>query len=1361
MFSPSSIHDCIRHSLRPLLLALVSATVLIQLAFPSRPSAAMFNTITVTSLADDTTLNGNCTLREAIQAAQSNTSVDACTAGAAGLDIIQFNVGSGVPTISLTSPLPTITSPVTINGNTGGATRIELNGTNAGANTTGLRVMDTSNCTFQSLVINRFGLNGISVETSDNCVVNDCIIGLNPAADTDQGNGGQGISIKDSSNTIIGGTAASNRNIISGNALSGIEIKFTSIASNNSVLNNIIGTNAAGATGLGNSQNGVIVDGAQGTIIGGSLAERNIISGNTLAGIAVLAADGTTIRSNIIGANSTGTSAVPNGSGISLDSATSSNIGGGTVNDGNLISGNTGAGILVMAASNFNNIEGNLIGTKLDGTSALGNGSHGISFPNGTSASNRIEGFGASSNTIAFNGGAGISLFAGGNNNRISGNSIFANAGLGIDLGTAGVTPNDNGDTDTGPNGLLNFPILLSLAGNTISGELHVGVNANTNVEFFANATCDASGNGEGEVFLGSQFITTDNSGFATFMFPYTPVAGKPVITAVVINAETSDTSEFSACLTPPCPSISVLPPTLSNATTGTNFSQNITASGGTGAYSFAVTAGTLPGGLTLTPTGLLSGTPTQAGVFNFDITATDANFCTGKAGYSLVVTCPQIPASITAPATAIAGQNLSYSVTLSNPCPNLTLNSTLTIPIPSNTTFQSISSVAGWTCSTPAVGGTGTISCTNPSFAPIANPPNVPRLPVSFTVVLNVNSGTPLNTIINHSATIVGNFPGLPINTQTAIGSTTVGVIGGAADLSVTNSTSSSPIAGTNTTFNITVTNNTAATSATGVTLTNAIPTNTTFQSLTSPAGWTCTTPAVGGTGTITCSVATLANGSVNFALVVRLNSNVLCDTTISDTASVQSVPPDPTPGNNSATASTLAKAQSDLAVNVVAPTNAVPDVSAIYTVTVSNLGPSNSANSTLSNLLPAAFSAEAINTSAGTCTGIGSNTVNCTLGTLAAGATATITIQVHVPETCQPTTAINTAAVVSGNCLADPIAANNSQTQTSAVQIGNLGPGSCIPSNQPPNDNKPGSVLFGGVFASGASGGPGGDPGNNTAVSLTNVHPRLGVVVHLFFVDGATCSVADSFVCLTPNQTTRFLMSDLDPGVAGYMMAMAVDGPAGTAGGHNTGCPISFNYLIGSARIKMTNSPRREAELASESCASEFGSPLPGCDPNKSFAEIPFDGSPRGFNKLPLVLAASNIASRADGNDTMLMLARIDGNWGTGLKPLGNIFGILYDDAENAYSFNFNVGTCLLRTILSNNFPRTAPRFEQAIPAGRSGWMRLWSADNAAIMGAIINRNDNTSSLPNAFDGGHNLHVLRLNPGVVVTVPVFPPSC
>lgn len=1348
------VRDKFQSSLRLFMLALICAFVMVQLAFPKRPSAAAFNTITVNSLLDDAPNSGNCTLREAIEAANTNAVVDACTAGSSGLDMIVFNVGSGVPSITPTSPLPVITESLTINGNTGGADRVEINGTNAGANVSGLTI-NASGSQLQSLVINRFSLNGIVTQNSSSNSIKNCIIGLNASANARQANGGHGITINNGSFNVVGGAVSADGNIISGNSLSGIEI--VGDTDSNQIFNNIIGTNSAGATGLGNSQNGVLLQSSANII--GSATAGNIISGNGSAGILVLSGGFTTIGGNIIGANSAGTLAIPNNAGIRLESSQNNQIGGAQPGEGNLISGNTTAGIeLVMGADN-NSIRGNLIGTQLNGTSPLGNGSHGISFPSDISINNTIGGAATLANTIAFNGGAGVSLFAGGTGNRITQNSIFSNAQLGIDLGAIGITANDDTDPDTGPNGLQNFPVITSITPTTIFGSLNSLPFQDFRVEFFANATCDTTGNGEGQVFLGADNPSTDGSGNANFSFAYTPVVGKPFITAVTINPSTGDTSEFSTCFST-CPAIALMPAMLPNATTGSNYSQSITASSGSSPYSFAVTGGTLPLGITLTTAGLLSGMPTQAGVFNFTVTATDLGGCPGQLNYSLIVTCPQIPASITAPATVLAGQNLSYDLDVANPCPNITLDMTFMATTPANTTFVSISNVPGWTCTTPAVGATGNISCSTNSGGPVPRNPNSPK--AVFTIVLNVNNGTAPGTVIPHVANIVGTFPGLPSNNAMANGSTTVtGVVGAGTDLSVSTTGVPPAIAGANTTFNITVTNNTAATAATAVTLTGATPNNTTFQSLTSPAGWTCATPSVGGTGAITCNIATLATGLANFALTVRLNPNVACDTTISNTASVISSTTDPVPGNNSSTSSLLSKTQSDLAVNVSAPANAVPDVSATYTVTVSNAGPSASINTMTSNSLPAAFSTEVINTSVGTCTGVGTNSVNCNLGTLAVGATATITIQVHVPETCQPTTAVNTATVTTGNCLADPVAANNSQTKTSTVQIGNLGPGACIPSNQALSTQKPGSVLFGGVFASGASGGPGGDPGNNTAVSLTNVHPKLGVVVHLFFVDGATCSVADAFVCLTPNQTTRFLMSDLDPGVAGYMMAMAVDGPPGTAGGHNSGCPISFNYLIGSARIKMTNSPRREAELASESCASEFGSPLPGCDPNNPIAEIPFDGSPRGFNKLPLVLGVSNIPSKADGNDTMLLLARVDGNWGTGLKPLGNIFGILYDDAENAYSFSFNVGTCLLRSVISNNFPRTAPRLEQVIPAGRSGWMKLWSADNAAIIGAIINRNDNTNSASNAFDGGHTLHVLRLNERVVVTVPVFPPSC
>lgn len=450
------------------------------------------------------------------------------------------------------------------------------------------------------------------------------------------------------------------------------------------------------------------------------------------------------------------------------------------------------------------------------------------------------------------------------------------------------------------------------------------------------------------------------------------------------------------------------------------------------------------------------------------------------------------------------------------------------------------------------------------------------------------------------------------------------------------------------------------------------------------------------------------------------------------------------------------------DLALTATgAPASAKPDTGVTYTLNVRNNRPGNSPNTTLNDALPAPFTVENITTTQGSCRGFGANAVNCNLGTLNAGALATVTIQAHVPETCQPATAVNTASVSGG--LPDPAPANNTAQVTTNVQLPTTGPGACLPAHSGFSDSKPGSILFAGLFASSATGGGGGGEAsqNNTRVSLTNTHPTLGVVVHRFFVDGSTCAVADAFVCLTANQTASFFMADLDPGTVGYMMMIAVDGPAGFAGGNNTGCPISFNYLIGDAYIKFRNSPRRDLNLATESCAAEFGSPVPACDPTKPFAELVFDGSPQGFNQLPHVLALDNIPSRLDGNDTILMIARVDGNWATGLDPIGPVFGVLYDDAENVFSFSFNGGACLFRSSLSDSFPRTAPRLSQILPAGRSGWLKLWPLNPVAIVGAMHNRNDDSQAVPNAFEGGHNLHVLSLLPRAVITVPVFPPNC
>ena len=142
--------------------------------------------------------------------------------------------------------------------------------------------------------------------------------------------------------------------------------------------------------------------------------------------------------------------------------------------------------------------------------------------------------------------------------------------------------------------------------------------------------------------------------------------------------------------------------------------------------------------------------------------------------------------------------------------------------------------------------------------------------------------------------------------------------------------------------------------------------------------------------------------------------------------------------------------------------------------------------------------------------------------------------------------------------------------------------------------------------------------------------------------------------------------------------------------------------------------------------------------------------------------MLALSSIPDRASGNDTLLILNRIGGNLGLGTSPLPPIFGILYNDRENSYSFSFTPSTCQVVSSLNNSFPRTVPRIETVIPAGRSGWMKLWAFDSdVPLFGASIVNNPDTATSAGAFGSGHNLHKLTLSSAGVLTMPVFPPNC
>ncbi len=140
---------------------------------------------------------------------------------------------------------------------------------------------------------------------------------------------------------------------------------------------------------------------------------------------------------------------------------------------------------------------------------------------------------------------------------------------------------------------------------------------------------------------------------------------------------------------------------------------------------------------------------------------------------------------------------------------------------------------------------------------------------------------------------------------------------------------------------------------------------------------------------------------------------------------------------------------------------------------------------------------------------------------------------------------------------------------------------PGLPYPAASEISDQKAGSVLFYVLYTSSTT-----SPNTtNTQISLTNTSSSSAAFVHLFFV-AQSCSVADRFICLTAGQTTRFTTFDEDPGIQGYLIAIAADGA--------NGCPRSFNFLIGDAFIKAGT---HQANLGAEAFSALYQGHHPDC--------------------------------------------------------------------------------------------------------------------------------------------------------------------
>jgi hypothetical protein len=420
-----------------------------------------------TIVVTNTADSGSGSLRQAILSANATVNV---------ADVINFNIsGAGPHTISPLTPLPPITAPVVIDGysQSGTSPNAQTNGDNAVLRIVVLEglVIDTTNSTVRGLVIQQIQIGAAPGPKGSN-IVEGCFIGLDATGTNSLGSPGTGVFVQ-TPNNRIGGTTPAARNVISGKGAVGVEI-FESFATNNVIQGNFIGTDRTGTKAIGNTDRAVVVN----------------------------------------------------------MNASANTIGGAGPGAGNVISGNLDRGITLDGSDN--RVFGNRIGTTVTGQ-PLGNARTGVEVGgSGNTIGSPQTGLG---NIIAFNGVNGAGIFTtngvdikpGATLYAILGNSIFDNAGLGIDVNADKLVT-------------AGYPV-LTLVSNTTTATLIRGThtpNAGVFLELFTNPTADPSGYGEGKTRLVSTNIATDAGGNFTINWPV------PIPPGLFISATANGNTEFS-----------------------------------------------------------------------------------------------------------------------------------------------------------------------------------------------------------------------------------------------------------------------------------------------------------------------------------------------------------------------------------------------------------------------------------------------------------------------------------------------------------------------------------------------------------------------------------------------------------------------------------------------------------------------------------------------------------------------------------------------------------------------------------------------------------------------------------------------
>jgi len=371
-------------------------------------------------------------------------------------------------------------------------------------------------------------------------------------------------------------------------------------------------------------------------------------------------------------------------------------------------------------------------------------------------------------------------------------------------------------------------------------------------------------------------------------------------------------------------------------------------------------------------------------------------------------------------PDTAAPGVNVTYSASLLNVGVDAASGVSLDEPLPPGSTFVSFSQTSGpaMSCSTPAVGATGSVNCSLASFAAGAS--------ITYDLTIKVDASAVPGQVLMSIGQV--NWQGFDPHVENDNGvAGTYLVEAAVADLAISKLAPGVVAANSDLKYTITVSNagpSNAADAAFSDDLTSPL---TTFVSLTQVSGpaFSCTTPAVGGNGMVNCTAASFAPGTAVFELTVHVPAGTVSGTVIENSTRVSSKTTDPNDENNFASVLTTI-ASADLTLSKTAQATAPRGGTVSYTLTLGNSGPDTAFGLTLVDMLPPGTvfvswtqnsgPALGCNTPAAGATGV----VTCSSPNFGVGASAEFRLTVQVPVAGNVTSQATVTAAV-----ADPVPA------------------------------------------------------------------------------------------------------------------------------------------------------------------------------------------------------------------------------------------------------------------------------------------------------------------------------------------------